>query len=216
MVVAMDTSLPVQQTTQLPYEFFKRAMDVLGSFISLTVLSPVWLVLTLIVKLDSPGPIVYRRRVLGRHGAQFDAFKFRTMYVNGDQLLAAQPQLQAALIDQHKLKDDPRVTRSGRWLRKFSLDEVPQLINVLLGQMSLVGPRKITQPELDRYGTDAAELLTVKPGLTGLWQTSGRSDLSYADRVQLDLRYIRTRSIRIDLGLLLKTPVIVFKGRGAY
>jgi lipopolysaccharide/colanic/teichoic acid biosynthesis glycosyltransferase len=212
----MDTSLPVPTETHFAYAFIKRAMDVIGSFFSLTLFSPIWLGLAVIVKLDSPGPILYRRRVLGRGGAQFDAFKFRTMVINGDEILAAQPQLQAALLDRHKLKDDPRVTRSGRWLRKLSLDEVPQLVNILLGQMSLVGPRMISPVELAQYGSLAAELLSVKPGLTGLWQTSGRSDLSYADRVQLDLRYIRTRSIWLDAWLLLKTPIAVIKGRGAY
>ncbi len=212
----MDLLLPKPHATSFIYEFAKRAIDVCGSFISLLLFSPIWLLIALIVKFDSPGPIVYCRRVLGRNGAQFDAFKFRSMYINGDQILAAQPHLQAALNDQQKLKVDPRITRSGKWLRKLSLDEVPQLMNVLLGQMSLVGPGMISPIELERYGTYADELLTVKPGLTGLWQISGRSDLDYTDRVQLDIRYIRTRSIWLDLKLLLKTPIVVIKGKGAY
>ncbi|HZY45685.1 MAG TPA: sugar transferase [Anaerolineae bacterium] len=191
-------------------------MDFTGSWILLLVLIPLLVILALIVKLDSHGPILHRRRVLGRNGTEFDAFKFRTMQLNGHELLAAQPELKAALAAEHKIKNDPRLTRSGRWLRKLSLDELPQLLNVLRGQMSLVGPRMIAPIELSNYGSFAAELLTVKPGLTGVWQLSGRSDLSYADRVQLDIRYIRTRSIWIDLRLLLKTPWVVITGRGAY
>ncbi len=216
MQLIMDTSLPVPRAIPITYEFLKRAMDFTGSLILLLALIPLLLILSLVIKLDSHGSILHRRRVLGRNGTEFDAFKFRTMQLNSHELLAAQPELQAALEAEHKIKNDPRLTRSGRWLRKLSLDELPQLLNVLRGQMSLVGPRMIAPIELSNYGSFAAELLTVKPGLTGLWQLSGRSDLNYADRVQLDIRYIRTRSIWIDLRLLLKTPWAVITGRGAY
>ncbi|OUC06860.1 glycosyl transferase, partial [Litorilinea aerophila] len=167
--------------------------------------------------LDSPGPVFYRRRVLGVGGKEFDAFKFRTMAVNGDEILARYPQLQAELQATHKLKYDPRVTRMGRWLRRTSLDELPQLINVLLGQMSLVGPRMISPEEADEYGRLKLNLLTVKPGLTGLWQVSGRSDLSYEERVRLDMQYIRNYSIWLDLQILfVQTIPVVLQGRGAY
>lgn len=194
----------------------KDAMDYILAAIILALLSPLLLLLALVVKFDSPGPVLYRRRVLGRGGIEFDAFKFRTMFVNGDEILAAHPDLQARLQRDEKLKDDPRVTRSGRWMRKFSLDELPQLINVLRGQMSLVGPRMISPPELARYGEYAQERLTVKPGLTGLWQVSGRAETTYQDRVRLDIRYIRTWSLWLDLKLLLLTIPAVLKGRGAY
>ncbi len=184
--------------------------------IGLLLLSPVLLVLWLIVKRDSPGPVIYRRRVMGVGGTQFDAFKFRTMHLNGDEILAKHPDLKAVWERDQKLKEDPRITKSGGWLRKLSLDELPQLFNVLLGQMSLVGPRMITQGELSRYGEYAEELLTVRPGLTGLWQISGRSDITGPERAQLDIYQIRTRSFLRDLKVLLLTFPAVIKGRGAY
>ena len=194
----------------------KRISDLILTSVGLVLLSPVLLALALIVRLDSPGPVVYRRRVMGVDGKQFDAFKFRTMHINGDAILAKHPDLKAIWERDQKLKDDPRVTKSGAWLRKLSLDELPQLFNVLVGQMSLVGPRMITQGELTRYGDYAEELLTVKPGLTGLWQISGRSDITGPERAQLDIYQIRTRSFLRDLKVLLLTFPAVIKGRGAY
>lgn len=171
----------------------------------------------LLIKLDSPGPIFYRRRVLGIGGHEFDAFKFRTMVINGDEILARYPALQTELKAKHKLKCDPRITRVGHWLRRTSLDELPQLLNILLGQMSLVGPRMITPAEAEQYGHLKQNLLTVKPGLTGLWQVSGRADLAYTERVQLDMHYIRNYSLWLDLQILfLQTLPAVFRGRGAY
>jgi lipopolysaccharide/colanic/teichoic acid biosynthesis glycosyltransferase len=196
--------------------FLKLLMDYCFTTVGLIILSPLLLVLALIVKLDSPGPVFHRRRVMGKGGTQFDAFKFRTMYVNGDEILAANPALKVQLEQDHKLADDPRVTRCGVWMRKLSLDELPQLFNVLKGQMSLVGPRMISPKELDRYGDNAAELLTIKPGITGLWQISGRSDLAPGERVRLDMQFIRTRNAWTDLKLLLMTVPAVLRGRGAY
>jgi lipopolysaccharide/colanic/teichoic acid biosynthesis glycosyltransferase len=195
---------------------FKEALDRTIAFFGLLLISPLMAVLAVIVLLDSPGPALYRRRVLGRGGRPFDAFKFRTMVVNGDALVAADPSLKKQLEKDQKLKNDPRVTRSGRWMRKLSLDELPQLINVLRGEMSLVGPRMISPPELSRYGQHADELLRVKPGITGLWQVSGRSDLPSDDRVTLDIAYVRTRTLWMDIRLLFQTIPAVLKGRGAY
>jgi lipopolysaccharide/colanic/teichoic acid biosynthesis glycosyltransferase len=167
------------------------------------------------VKLDSPGPLIHRRRVMGVNGTQFDAFKFRTMYVNGDEILAKYPELQQKLDTNHKLKDDPRVTRVGKFLRKTSLDELPQLVNVLRREMSLVGPRMISPPEMEMYAQYGTNLLTVKPGITGMWQVSGRSDVTYAERVRLDMFYIRNWSIWLDLQLLFQTIPAVLLRRGA-
>lgn len=194
----------------------KRVSDLVFTAIGLVLLSPVFLALWLIVKRDSPGPVIHRRRVMGVGGAQFDAFKFRTMHLNGDEILNKHPDLKAIWERDQKLKDDPRITKSGAWLRKLSLDELPQLFNVLMGQMSLVGPRMITKGELIRYGEYADELLTVKPGLTGLWQISGRSDITGPERAQLDIYQIRTRSFLRDLKVLFLTIPAVIKGRGAY
>jgi lipopolysaccharide/colanic/teichoic acid biosynthesis glycosyltransferase len=155
--------------------------------------------------------------VLGVTGRPFDAFKFRTMYVNGDELLAKAAGASEALRENHKLKDDPRVTGAGRWLRRFSLDELPQLFNVLLGQMALVGPRMISPEEAPKYGRQRLNLLTVKPGITGLWQVSGRSDLSYEERVRIDMYYVRNYSVWLDLQILfVETLPAVLRGKGAY
>lgn len=201
-----------------PFEVvIKTALDYVLALITMLAAAPVMAVLALAVKLDSPGPVLHRRRVLGMGGKAFDAFKFRTMVVNGEEVLARYPQLAAELKARHKLKHDPRITRVGRWLRRFSLDELPQLFNVLLGQMSLVGPRMITAEEGDEYGRLKLNLLTVKPGITGLWQVSGRSDVSYEERVRLDMHYIRTYSIWRDLQILfVQTPPAVLRSRGAY
>jgi len=194
----------------------KWCLDYTLTIIGLILISPLLFFLALAIKLDSPGPVIHRRRVMGMNGSQFDAFKFRTMHINGDEILAARPELQAELAQFHKLKDDPRVTRTGKWLRRFSLDELPQLFNVLFGQMSLVGPRMISPEEISKYNQWDINLLTIRPGLTGLWQVSGRSDINYDERVRLDMYYIRNWSIWLDLQLLLQTIPAVFYGHGAY
>lgn len=177
---------------------------------------PFFLVVGFLVKRSSPGPIIHRRRVMGVNGKQFDAFKFRTMRVDGDQILAAHPELAEELRVNGKLKDDPRVTRIGSILRKTSLDELPQLFNVLRNEMSIVGPRMISPAEMCNYKQHGMNLLTVKPGITGLWQVSGRSDITYEERVRLDMHYIRNWSIWFDLQLLLRTIPAVLLRRGAY
>ncbi len=182
----------------------------------LILISPFLLLIAIAIKLDSPGSVIHRRRVMGINGRQFDAYKFRTMYSNGDEILAAHPELLAELARNHKLVDDPRVTRVGRFLRRYSLDELPQLINVLKGDMSLVGPRMISPEETSKYNQWSINLLTVRPGLTGLWQVSGRSNVSYDERVQLDMYYIRNWTIWLDLHLLLQTFPAIIKGHGAY
>ncbi|MCA9930120.1 MAG: sugar transferase, partial [Anaerolineales bacterium] len=153
---------------------------------------------------------------LGRDGRVFYAFKFRTMYINGDEILAQYPKLRAELNRNYKLKCDPRVTRMGNFLRKYSLDELPQLLNVVNQDMSLIGPRMITPEEIAKYGEHGEKLLTVMPGLSGLWQVSGRSDTTYDERVELDMDYISNWSVWMDLKILFKTPAVVFKGDGAY
>ncbi|MCI0520929.1 MAG: sugar transferase [Chloroflexi bacterium] len=194
----------------------KLMLDYTLTITGLLAILPMLLVIAIAIRLDSPGPIIHRRRVMGMNGKQFDAFKFRTMHINGDEILASRPDLQAELAQNHKLKDDPRITRIGKFLRKLSLDELPQLVNVLRGEMSLVGPRMITPAEIDKYNKWDMNLLTVRPGITGLWQVSGRSDISYEERVRLDMHYIRNWSIWLDLQLLTQTIPAVIKGHGAY
>ena len=197
-------------------EALKMFLDYLITIPGLIILSPILLAIAIAIKLDSPGPVLHRRRVMGVNGRQFDAFKFRTMQVNGDEILANYPNLQQELARNYKLKNDPRVTRFGALLRKASLDELPQLLNVLKREMSLVGPRMITAEEVEKYNKWDINLLTVRPGITGLWQVSGRSDVSYEERVRLDMHYIRNWSIWLDLQLLFQTIPAVLKGNGAY
>jgi exopolysaccharide biosynthesis polyprenyl glycosylphosphotransferase len=207
---------PNRTRLSLSERTIKAITDFLIAASALIILAPLLLTLAVLIKLDSPGPVIHKRRVLTTGGRTFNAFKFRTMVINGDEVLARHPDLAVQLARDMKLKDDPRVTRIGQVLRKLSLDELPQLFNVLLFQMSLVGPRMITPEEAERYGKWHINLLTVKPGITGLWQVSGRSDISYAERVQIDMNYIRNYSLWLDLMLLARTIPAVFKKRGAY
>jgi len=197
------------------YDALKRVVDVAGSVILIVVLSPAFLLTGLLVLLIEGTPMIYRRRVVGP-GGEFDAFKFRTMHRDADRQLERDESLRQAFHENFKLRCDPRVTRLGAVLRKFSLDELPQLFNVLMGQMTLVGPRMITAPELEKYGEHQYELRKVKPGLTGYWQVYGRQEVSYAERVEMDLKYIRNRSLWMDFKLLGLTPIRVIRGRGAY
>ncbi len=196
--------------------FLKRVLDYTIAAIGLVVAAPLMILTGVLIKLDSPGPVLYRRLVVGQGKQLFYALKFRTMVTNASALLEANPVLKARLESEGKIKDDPRVTRLGRILRRTSLDELPQLFNVLRGQMSLVGPRMISPPELEKFGKWQQNLLTVKPGITGLWQVSGRSKLSYEDRVRLDMHYIRNYTIWLDLHIIFRTIGAVLRGRGAY
>lgn len=224
----VTTGLSVQEIASVPMfsinqvrltgvdVFFKAMLDYCITIPGLLLISPLFIFLFIAIKLDSPGPAIYRRRVMGVNGEQFDAFKFRTMYINGDEILTQHPELKAELEQNHKLKVDPRITKIGNFLRKTSLDELPQLLNVLKRDMSLVGPRIIAPEEMKKYSKWDINLLTVHPGITGLWQVSGRSDLSYKERVNLDMYYIRNWSIWLDLQILFQTIPVVFKGTGAY
>lgn len=194
----------------------KRLIDLLGAAAGLLVLSPLLLVLAVLVRSTSPGPIIYRRRVLGIGGAEFDAFKFRTMVADADRRLQTDPELARRFHENVKVPSDPRVTAVGRWLRRLSLDELPQLFNVVRGEMSLVGPRMISPEEAPRYGGHLARRLIVRPGITGLWQVSGRQTLDYGSRIALDLKYIDTWSLRLDLVILLRTVPAVLSMRGAH
>ena len=193
----------------------KRGIDVVGSFSLLFLLAPVFVVVAVLVLAIDGRPILFRRRCVGPNG-EFDAFKFRTMRRDADRMLEADGDLNKTFRENFKLKSDPRVTTLGALLRKYSLDELPQLWNVLIGQMSLVGPRMITAPELEKYGKDQTLLLTVRPGLTGYWQVHGRQEVSYAERVRMDVEYIRTWNLKMDFKLLWLTPARVIRGQGAY
>ena len=193
----------------------KNVMDFVGALVILALLSPALLLIAICVKLDDGGPVFYRRRVVGRRG-EFDAFKFRTMVTNAEAVLNADTVLRRQYERNFKLKNDPRVTRTGAWLRKYSLDELPQLFNVVTGQMSLVGPRMCTPEELKRYGRCGELVLSVRPGITGYWQVNGRQTVSFDEHVAMDAFYVKNWSLKMDLGILLKTPRIVISGDGAY
>lgn len=198
----------------------KRAMDMVIAGAMLAVLSPLFLLLALIVRADG-GPAFFAHRRVGRDGEMFGCLKFRSMVLDSqerlDALLASDPAARAEWDATRKLKNDPRVTKIGRFLRATSLDELPQLLNVLRGEMSLVGPRPVIQSELDRfYGAAAMHYMSVRPGITGLWQVSGRSDTSYAQRVALDMAYVSRVSVWQDIRILLRTPLAVLSRRGAH
>jgi exopolysaccharide biosynthesis polyprenyl glycosylphosphotransferase len=195
----------------------KTAFDRITASVALLLLSPVLLGVALLVRKDSAGPAFFRQTRVGKDGKSFTMIKFRSMYTDAEARLAElQQQNQNADGLLFKMRDDPRVTRIGRVLRRYSLDELPQLVNVLNGSMSLVGPRPPLPREVANYGDAVRRRLLVKPGLTGLWQVSGRSDLSWEDSVRLDLRYVENWSLTMDLQVLWKTCRAVLGGSGAY
>ena len=198
----------------------KRALDIAIASAALLVAAPFFLIVSLMVRMDG-GPAFYAHPRVGRLGTIFGCLKFRSMVVDSqarlEALLASDPDARAEWDATRKLKNDPRITRIGRFLRATSLDELPQLINVLRGEMAIVGPRPVTLTELDQYyGAAAAHYLTVRPGITGLWQVSGRSETSYDQRVALDVAYVSQPSLLADMRILLKTPVAVLSRRGAH
>lgn len=200
-------------------QFIKRCMELGLIFLFLPLLVVISVAIAVWVKLDSRGPVFYRHKRIGQHGQDILIWKFRTMVQNADdaleQCLEGDPELRAEWERNQKLCRDPRITRAGRFLRRTSLDELPQLWNVLWGDLSLVGPRPIVWSEVERYEGGFALYQKVKPGLTGLWQISGRSDTTYAERVRLDAYYVRNWSVWFDIYILSKTPLVVLRGRGA-
>jgi lipopolysaccharide/colanic/teichoic acid biosynthesis glycosyltransferase len=188
-------------------------MDVIGSAILLVLAAPVIAVLVLRIELEDGGPVFFRRRVIGPDG-EFDAFKLRTMRVDADKILNRNPELRRQFEIHFKLKNDPRVTRVGATLRSSGLDELPQLWNVLKGEMSLVGPRMITAAELTKYGNAGWIFQCMRPGLAGAWQLEGSHEGGYARRAAMDLEYARNWSVMLDLKILIKTPMRVIRGSG--
>lgn len=233
-VVGTLAGMPVIAIKHTPLEgwgrIVKRAFDLVGSVLGLVVLSPIFLVTAIAIKLADPGPVFYLHKRLSRAGKTIFVYKFRSMYLKyctgkgysgktDAEILAkdlGRPELVAEFNKEQKLNDDPRVHSVGRFLRKTSIDELPQLINVLQGNLSLVGPRPIVEAELERYGTGQSTFLALKPGVTGLWQISGRSDIGYEERVKLDIYYVENWSLWLDIKILAKTALSVLAGKGAY
>ncbi|MDJ0713689.1 MAG: sugar transferase [Prochloraceae cyanobacterium] len=202
--------------------FAKRLFDIVFSLLVLILFSPVYLLLALLIALSSPGPIFYVQQRVGKDYKKFGCIKFRTMVNNADEVFQAMmeqsPQVREEFENNFKLKQDPRVTKIGKFLRMTSLDEFPQFLNVLKGDMSVVGPRPLVPEELHKYGTRMDKVLTIRPGITGLWQVSGRNDIPYPLRVQIDVYYVKCRTWWLDMSIVFKTfGVMIFPhNNGAY
>ena len=206
----------------LSNQFIKRAFDVLFSLSVLIVFLPLYLLLSFLIAISSPGPIFYFQERAGKNFKKFKCIKFRTMVQNADEVLesimASSPQIKAEFESNFKLREDPRITWIGKFLRLTSLDEFPQFWNVLKGDMSVVGPRPLVTEELCKYGDKIGKVLTIRPGITGLWQVSGRNDIPYPQRVQIDVYYVNYYNWMIDIWIIFKTiGIIIFpKNNGAY
>lgn len=202
------------------YLCLKRVMDLSGAIVGLIIFSPIFLLISILYMTgDNKGPIFFKQIRMGKNGKEFNIYKFRSMIVNAEEKLRNNEVLYKKYIDNnYKLEpsEDPRITKVGQFLRKTSLDELPQFLNVLKGDMSLVGPRPVVQEELVEYGERKGEFLSVKPGLTGYWQVSGRSDVGYPERVDLELYYAYNASLWLDIKILLLTVKNVVVGKGAY
>lgn len=214
--VAESPESPALLPKRPGYRNTKRMSDLAAALIFLILSFPIMLAVAVSIKLTSRGPILFHQMRLGRDGRLFRLLKFRTMVSDAEQQLAAQAELQQKHAASFKIANDPRVTPVGAFLRRTSLDELPQFINVLEGSMSLIGPRPIVPAELEKYGPYGEKLLTVKPGLGGTWQSSGRSDTTYDQRIALDMRYIDRSSLQEDFYLLIKTAAAVLTCRGSF
>lgn len=198
------------------YLIVKRTIDILGALIGLVLLSPIFLIVAIAIKLDSKGPIIFGHTRKGLHGKDIKVYKFRTMYENSQEIFNNFTKEQKEeFYKNFKLENDPRVTKIGDFLRRTSIDELPQLINILNGSMSIVGPRPIVQKEIALYGDYANKLFSVVPGLTGYWQANGRSDTTYEERIKMDMYYIDNRGFWLDFKIIIKTFGSVLKGEGA-
>lgn len=200
--------------------YLKAIFDFIVTLVGTLAISPILVFIALWIYKDSPGPVIFKHIRIGKNGKEFPCYKFRSMCIDAkeklEKLLDTDPEVRAEWEKDFKLKNDPRITKSGAFLRKTSLDELPQIFNVLKGEMSLVGPRPIIKAEMERYGEYINDYLMVKPGITGMWQVSGRNDIDYTERVLLDSWYVRNWSIWIDLVMLFKTIAVVLFRKGAY
>ena len=198
------------------YRVIKRILNLLCSFVGVIVLSPFFLIISLFIKVSSKGPVFFVHERVGLNGKKFKLIKFRTMVNNAEEMIASfSPEQKKEWEENYKLKDDPRITKIGKFLRRTSLDELPQLINILKGDMSIVGPRPVVDEELNWYGDKKDKLLSVKPGLTGWWAVNGRSNVPYPERCDLELYYVDHISFALDAKIILKTLGAIIKKDGA-
>lgn len=198
------------------YGVIKRSLDVTLSAIALITLSPIFLIIAAIIKLDSKGPVFFIHKRIGKDGKEIGIYKFRSMVQNAEDMIAEFTEEQKKEFrENYKLQDDPRVTKIGKILRKTSLDELPQILNILKGDLSIIGPRPVIKRELEKYENNKEKFLSVKPGLTGFWAANGRSDTTYSERVQMELYYIDHMSLKMDIKIFFKTIISVIKKEGA-
>ncbi|MGB2551775.1 sugar transferase [Campylobacter sp. MOP51] len=203
-------------------EVYKRLFDIIFSAMAIIFLSPLFISIYVLIKIKSPQtPVIFKHERIGKYGVPFKVYKFRTMIFNAEKILEKMlkenPEMEEEYKKDFKLKNDPRIIPViGNFLRKYSLDELPQFFNALFGSMSIVGPRPIVQDELEKYGEYSDVLLTVKPGITGLWQVSGRNDIDYDERVAIDIQYIQNRSFLLDIEIIFKTILVIIFKKGAY
>ncbi|WP_442915486.1 sugar transferase [Mangrovibacillus sp. Mu-81] len=202
------------------YSFLKRTIDIIGAVVGLIMVLPLFVLISILyIAGESKGPVIFKQSRVGKNGEEFKIYKFRSMVLNAEEKLKSNRQLyQKYLENNYKLEpnEDPRITNLGRFLRKTSLDEIPQLLNVLKGEMSLVGPRPVVTVELEEYEDKVNQFLAVKPGITGFWQVSGRSNVGYPERVDLELYYVYNQSLLMDLKIIFFTILIVILKKGAY
>ena len=198
------------------YLAIKRLIDIIGSLIGIILLSPIYIIIAILIKFDSPGKIVFGHTRKGKGGKDIKVYKFRTMYSNANEIFESfTSEQKEEYYKNFKLDNDPRVTKLGGFLRKTSLDELPQLFNILKGDMTIIGPRPIVEKEISKYGNKAEKLFSVVPGLAGYWQANGRSDTTYEERVEMDMYYIDNKSILLDIKIMFKTVISVIKKEGA-
>lgn len=203
-------------TKKTPYKVVKRIMDVVLSSIALVVLSPVFAIIALAIKLESKGPVFFKHTRIGKDGKIIKIYKFRSMVENAEDLIKKfTPEQMKEYKENYKLTDDPRITKVGKFLRKTSLDELPQLINIIKGELSIIGPRPVVQDELEKYGPNTQKFLSVTPGLTGYWAANGRSCTSYEQRMEMELFYVDNLSFKMDVKVFFKTIEAVIKREGA-
>lgn len=198
------------------YKVVKRITDIIGGIIGLILLSPVFLILAICIKIDSKGPVIFAHKRIGKNGKEFNMYKFRSMYKNAEEMIENFNEEQKIEWQENfKLENDPRITKVGKFLRKTSLDELPQIVNIIKGDLSIIGPRPIVDEELKKYGDNKEKFLSITPGLTGYWQANGRSNTSYEERMQMELYYIDNQSLLLDIKIFFKTIVSVIKKEGA-
>ena len=198
------------------YDFVKRIADIFCSAIAIILLSPLFIIISIAIKATSKGPVIFVHKRVGKNGKEIGIYKFRSMVVNADALIEKfTPEQKEEFQKNFKLENDPRITKIGKFLRKTSLDELPQLFNILKGDLSIVGPRPIMEVETEIYGKYRDMLLSVKPGLTGFWAANGRSNTSYKKRRAMEIYYVKNRSLLFDIKIIFKTIISVFTGKGA-